>query len=161
LAYQQLLRVITAVLVAALLLAGLAQVFFRYIVQSSLFWTEELSRYLLIWTVFFGAALALENGSHIAVELVIDHFPPRARTFIGRFNLILVIAFCVILITQGWELASRSMNDRSLTLPISVGVVYLAMPIGGVLMLISALRLLLSGATKAGTDARDAGAQVA
>ena len=41
-----------------------AQVFFRYVLNHSLFWSEELARYILVWLTFLGASVAYRRGVH-------------------------------------------------------------------------------------------------
>lgn len=44
------------------------QVVYRYVLADSLSWSEELARYMFIWSVAMGSALALKTRSHIGVE---------------------------------------------------------------------------------------------
>ena len=45
------------------------QVFFRYVLNQSLFWSEELARYLLIWLTFLGASCAYYRHAHPGVDI--------------------------------------------------------------------------------------------
>lgn len=62
------------------------QFFTRYVLNSSLGWTEEIARYLLIVVAFLGSAMAVRKRSHIAVEFCYRYFGPS-----GRHRLALVI----------------------------------------------------------------------
>lgn len=55
------------------------QFFTRYVLNSSLGWTEEIARYLLIGVTFIGAAMAVRKRSHIAVEFFYTLFSPAGR----------------------------------------------------------------------------------
>ena len=64
---------LTALSVA--LLAGyfalvLLQVFYRYVLNDSLFWAEELTVYVLVWTAFIAASAAVRSNDHLTVELL-------------------------------------------------------------------------------------------
>lgn len=52
-----------------------AQVFFRYVLNTGLGWTEEVSRFAFVWFVYISASLAAQRGTHIRVTLFIRWFP--------------------------------------------------------------------------------------
>jgi TRAP-type C4-dicarboxylate transport system permease small subunit len=54
------------------------QFFTRYVLNDSAAWTEEIARYLLIGTVFVGAAIGVAKDNHIQVDLLYRYLPPRA-----------------------------------------------------------------------------------
>jgi len=61
-------------LFAATIVVVLLQVVSRYLLDNSLTWTEELSRYLFAWIIFLGAALGLRDQSHIKVDFWLRTF---------------------------------------------------------------------------------------
>jgi hypothetical protein len=54
------------------------QILFRFVIYIPLPWSEELARYLMIWTGMVGSFVALREGRHIGVTLVVNRLPPRA-----------------------------------------------------------------------------------
>ena len=54
--------------IVSMLLTG-TQVFFRYVLNSPLAWTEELARIALIWLVFWGSAIAFRKNEHLTLTL--------------------------------------------------------------------------------------------
>jgi len=63
-------EIVVTLLGGSIFALGVIQVFFRYVVQSSLGWSEELSRYLFVWLIFIGSAVALPKGFHIAIDML-------------------------------------------------------------------------------------------
>jgi TRAP-type C4-dicarboxylate transport system permease small subunit len=70
----------------ALLLLGLTmtaivilQVFYRYALNHSLFWSEELARYLLVWLTFLGATVAYRRHMHPSVDVLFKRLGRPAR----------------------------------------------------------------------------------
>ena len=51
------------------------QFFTRYALNNSAAWTEEIARYLLIGTVFVGAAIGVAKNNHIQVDLLYRYLP--------------------------------------------------------------------------------------
>ena len=74
-----LLSRIAAVLLSAMTLLVLYQVFTRYVLNSPAAFTEEIVRYLLIWTGFIGAAYAFSTRQHMALVLVRDRLSPNRK----------------------------------------------------------------------------------
>ena len=144
-AFDHVILAIVGLIVLALSAIGVLQVLFRYALGNSLAWTEELSRVLLIWLVLLAAAAELRRGTHIAMQLLLEFFPIDARRWIDRVNLGLILGFAVIMLIFGAMLVERTMEQRATTLPVTMGEIYLAVPIGGALLAINALRLLWEG----------------
>jgi len=55
------------------------QVFFRYVLNHSLFWSEELARFLLIWLTFLGASVAYHRQSHPGIDTLFRLLPARLK----------------------------------------------------------------------------------
>lgn len=70
-----------AVLIALVVMLVLvtSQVFFRYILQVSVPWTEEAARWFYAWQIFLGSALAAKRGLHLRATFLLERFPPRLR----------------------------------------------------------------------------------
>ena len=64
-------------LVLAIAIIVSASVFFRYVLNDSLSWSEELAKYAMLWLVFLGAPIALRLGVHPNIEIMISQFPKR------------------------------------------------------------------------------------
>ncbi len=131
-------------LLIALLTAMVAVVFanvcMRYLLGTSVIWSEEVARHLMIWLTFVGSGLALRTGAQIGIDTLQDALPPRA----GRaLRCVLAIAMLVLFIALAWygvDYAIRTRFQTSAALGISMMYVYLGMPVGCVLL---AMHLLL------------------
>ena len=134
--------VLMATLLAAMVVVIFAQVLWRYTFQASIFWSEELSRYLMIWATMFGAGVCLWRGAHMAVRLVHDLFPARIRQLITLFVYVLILAFLSVVVWYGGSLVRRMWYQLSPTLQLPMGLVYMAVPLGAFLMSIHTLSLL-------------------
>lgn len=70
---------ISALLIAAVLVAVLVGVARRYLLGAPLVWIDELTLVLFIWTIFWGAAFAVPLREHVAFDLVHDALPVHWR----------------------------------------------------------------------------------
>ena len=68
---------VSAFAMLLLILVVSIQVFCRYVLQDSLAWTEELARYLVIWSVLFGCSFAMRTDSHLELS-ILPTFPAPA-----------------------------------------------------------------------------------
>jgi len=80
----------------AMLFIASAQVFFRYVINMSISWSQDLLTYMLIWSVFIGISLAVKKRKHIKVELAFVILPEKAQFFLKIFSNIVFMIFCGI-----------------------------------------------------------------
>ncbi|BDQ37215.1 hypothetical protein SYK_15750 [Pseudodesulfovibrio nedwellii] len=79
-------------LMATMVFALTLQVFMRFVLSSSLAWTEELSRYSFIWSVYMGGVLAVKHSQHVRITAQFLVFPPKIRVGMTIFTDLLWIA---------------------------------------------------------------------
>ena len=129
-------RLVCGVLLAASCALVFANVVMRYGFRQSFAWAAEFSRYLVVWLSFLASGLALRQGAHIAVETLPDALPGPAARLVRLLVVLLVGLFLVLLAWWGWGYAMFAWTQRSPVLRLSAGMVYLAVPVGCVLMLV-------------------------
>jgi TRAP-type C4-dicarboxylate transport system permease small subunit len=112
------------------------QIIFRFVIFIPLPWSEELARYLMIWTGMVGSFVALREGRHIGVTMVVDRLPPRAATWVSVFVQAATILFLVILAQQGLALTLVNLSQLSPAMRIPMFYPYLAVPVGAALMIV-------------------------
>jgi TRAP-type C4-dicarboxylate transport system permease small subunit len=78
----------------AMLIIASAQVFFRYVINLSISWSQDLLTYMLIWSVFIGISLAVKKRKHIKVELAFVILPEKAQFFLKIFSNLVFMVFC-------------------------------------------------------------------
>ena len=121
-----------------------AQVFFRYALNHSLFWSEELARYILVWLTFLGATVAYSRGAHPRIDLwAAGSNPLRARLMRIGAHLV-AIAFALLLVIYGGQFAYFVRLQISPALQIPKWIIMLVMPVSGLLMLLHALAAIVS-----------------
>lgn len=146
---------LTAVSVA--LLAGyfvlvLLQVFFRYVLNESLFWAEEVVRGALLWGIMLSSALVAASRGHIRVELLESILPPAGRSIVIWLANALTLAFSLTLLYAGIQLIDRTWMQQSPVLDVPKWTVYLAIPVGAAL---ESLLMLLTWNRAAAAETTD------
>lgn len=130
-------------LVALIAVIVSASVIWRYVLNDSLAWSEDLAKFLMVWLTFIGAPLGFRHGAHVAISLV----PPRAPEIVLRIARItvhaIVLALMLILTWYAWRFAWNGRSQVALTVgDVSMFWIFLAMPIGAAVMALVALELL-------------------
>lgn len=128
------LRFLTGVVFAAIVTLTIAQVVFRYLLDSPLIWSEELAKLLLVWMVFLGAAAVTFDGKHLDVDVVFGALPPLARKAVRHLNLAMALFFLVALAWFSWEIVEIESWSALGALDISAAWVRLPATVGGALM---------------------------
>lgn len=121
------------------------QVIFRYLLKASLPWSEELSRYLLVWTTFFGGAYGVRLGAHIGVEAFMMLLPKKVKRVLNVLILIVSIALCAIIFIFSIQIVQTQLRKGQLSpaMRIQMGYVYLAIPFGMGLFIIRYVQNLI------------------
>lgn len=116
-----------------------SQVFFRYILNNSLFWSEELGRVLLIQLTFFGAAVALKAHAHIGLDFMVRNLTEKERKNAALLVQVLSSIFFFVMMWYGFQFAMFLRFQTTATLGISRMIPFLAIPISGAIMLIHSM----------------------
>jgi TRAP-type C4-dicarboxylate transport system permease small subunit len=109
--------------------------------SGGLYWSEEIIRYACIWTVFLCSGLTIRYGIHFRVDLLLSKLPRRAAVGLALFAVAVMVWFELVLIWFGSKVTMLNMEQQSTSLEFPMGYVYVAIPIGGLLMLYETLRL--------------------
>jgi TRAP-type C4-dicarboxylate transport system permease small subunit len=136
------LRFVLFALIVALVVSVAMGVFWRYVLQRSLFWATEVPNFLFVWIVFLGAVVAYHEKKHIAFTALLDVVPPRTRAAVEIMGLLLVLATCAFLLVTGWMVVRQTMGSPSEALKIPQGYVYSVLPIASLLIGIDTLAML-------------------
>lgn len=94
-------------LVALMALIVNLQVLARYAFDKPFIWPEEVSRMVLIWMTFLGAAALIRRGGDIAVDTFIDMLPPHWRRAMLMVRDLVMVAVYGLVAWQGWKLAGN------------------------------------------------------
>ncbi|HWR10602.1 MAG TPA: TRAP transporter small permease [Rectinemataceae bacterium] len=128
---------ITASLLLGMVGVVTIQIVARLIFHISTAWTEEVSKFMLIWLSFIGAVGALIKGDHMLVDILSTNYSPRVKKYSRILNDIVVICFSAFLFAYGIKLCANPIIWRSLTPAMQIPRVclYVILPITMAIML--------------------------
>ncbi|MCM3760439.1 TRAP transporter small permease [Alkalihalobacillus oceani] len=117
--------------------------FTAFDVYTSAPWTEELARYLMIWIVFIGGAVATRYARLLAVDALIFAIPQAPGKIIKVVAHIVSLSFYACVFVIGLEWARQGLTERAPVMRISMFYLYVSMSISGVLMMVNTITLLI------------------
>ena len=131
-----LLAIVGSVTLTIFFLAVLAQMFCRYLGVVAL-WTEEVSTYSFIFTVFLGAAALVRENKHFAFTAIADGIKsPVVKKIISIMIHVIVLVFAYYMFVYGKQLMQKFWNYKWVSLPaMKRGYTWMCMPISAVSMM--------------------------
>ncbi|MFB9054150.1 TRAP transporter small permease [Formosa undariae] len=114
------------------------QVFTRFIIGTPSSFTDELSRYLMVWLGILGAAYVSGKNMHVAIDVLPQRFSESIQKRLHLFVYALIIAFAfAAMVVGGFRLVyiTYVLEQRSPSLQIPLAAVYAVIPLSGILII--------------------------
>ena len=113
------------------------QVILRYVFNSSIVFSEELSRYLFVWLTFIGIAYGVKKQSHLSVDIVFNRLKGPAKTAVKYLALILYIVFAVLMVVHSYKYFSRVAATAQLAASMNLHMKWVALaPLAGFVLVL-------------------------
>jgi len=113
-----------------------AQVFFRYLLNSSLIWSEPASVMIMGWFIFLGAAVGIREGYHLSFDVLLYAVSERVKLILFSISDLAVGSFGAGMVYYGWQLAMKTAGNQLPSLGISGAFDFLPLVAGGVLVVL-------------------------
>ena len=126
------LNILVGGLLGVVVVITLAQVAARYLLGSSLIWSEELNRLLYIWIIL----LATVQAAHMRIGLFVDRAGPGAQKWAHAVSGLIQVALVGLIVYGAWKMYLLSEVDHFIGLHLSVKWIYVAPLLGGGLLLL-------------------------
>ncbi|MDK3019202.1 TRAP transporter small permease [Pseudodonghicola flavimaris] len=145
---QRVLRAISATILGVLVVAVFVNIVLRFLFNSGLVVTEELSRLLLVWLVFVAAIAVSLSGRHLGMSLIVEKLPRRAQFALAVLGAALMLLCDALLGIGAWSQVQFGLRDYLPVSGLPVAVVYAAGLLGALAFALATLwriARLLSG----------------
>lgn len=137
---DKIIEVMCTAIMGYMVLAVCWQVITRFVLKNPSTVTEEILRYLLVWTTMVGGAYAYGRRKHLSINMLAKKLPARAQKLLDIFVQAIVIAFCVVVMIIGdLRLVETTFNQISSALHLPMPYVYASILVGGVLIIFYAI----------------------
>lgn len=134
-----------AILLSVVVTLVLAQVISRYLFAFPMGWSVELSRYIFVWIAWISASYAVQKNSHIRVEILKDRLKENYKKIFDLIALLIWFTFAAFLAIAGTQfiMLIGKTNQNSPSLEVPMWIVYLGVPIAGLLMAIRLIQQII------------------
>jgi TRAP-type C4-dicarboxylate transport system permease small subunit len=132
----RIVKAILGAIMAIIVLITLAAVWWRYVINAPIAWTEQVSNMLFVWTVFRGSAVLYREKLHIGVDMFVNMLPQRFSGLAFWFIEICNLIFIVTLFIYGLKLSIDVIPQTYGALDITPAVYYFAAPVSCALMIL-------------------------
>ena len=133
-AYVAAVEAFCTVAMAAVLLIGTMQVVWRYAFHSSLFWSEEVLRYLIIWLVMIAAGLSFTRGQFLGMRMAVERLPERGRKLANLLSALIMLLFLGVVVFYGGKFAWMTRLQSATATGLSMLWIHGAIVVGGLLL---------------------------
>lgn len=118
------------------------QVFFRYVLNHSLFWSEELARFLLIWLTFLGASVAYYRRAHPGIDTVVGLLPAHLKKVAVICVHLASLGLFSVMLFYGFQFAYFVRLQISPALYLPKWIIYSIVPFSGAVLMLHAVDLI-------------------
>jgi C4-dicarboxylate transporter DctQ subunit len=124
-------RYIAAIGISGGVAIAFTNVVARYAFDASLTWASELTTYLFLWSVFFGAAYCFKKDAHIAINILVEKVSPSTGKFLMLISYIITLVFLCAISYYGYEylLLVHELEETSIDLELPMWIIYLVIPV--------------------------------
>ena len=137
---KKILQAVVAFLFAAMTMLVFAQVFTRFCTNAALTWSEELSRFMLVWLIYMASVLAYSEKIHIAVDALTMHLKDGLEKTIQLVNRVCILAFAIFITMGAIEFIPTTAFQQSPANGIVMAYVYFAIPVSMTFMALTTTR---------------------
>jgi TRAP-type C4-dicarboxylate transport system, small permease component len=137
--------VLACVTFACMSVIVVVQVISRSFLGHSFQWAEEMARYFFIWSTMLAATCATHAHVHIGVDVLVTYLKGNVQRTVRIVAQLFLIFAVLVLVRYGGEqtVAAWKSGQTATSFPVSAGLLYLSVPLNGVLMLFICVTQLL------------------
>lgn len=127
---RRVVDVVAIFLLSAMVCLILVQILGRYVFNYSISWSEEAATFVQVWLVMLGAGIAMRNGQHVAIDLLVSKLPLVLQRVVKGAGFLLAAWFLLVVIISSLSMLTIGMIVKSPALQVPLAVPYLALPVG-------------------------------
>jgi TRAP-type C4-dicarboxylate transport system permease small subunit len=113
-----------------MLVIVIIQVFFRYVLNDSLVWPEEVARFMMVWLTFLMAPIAYRLGSNVSLDMIYKKFKGRALIILKILMEIATLTTLYLLFDRSLGMVERGARIKATSIDLQMNYVYFCMPLG-------------------------------
>lgn len=121
---ERLLNIFMAAALGMMVILVFGNVVLRYLFNSGITWSEEMSRYLFIWLTFLGAIGAFKSKEHLGVDMLVRRLPKRAKKVVLVISDLLMLFVLFLVLEGSWKMTMINMDSKAPATGLPLSFVY-------------------------------------
>lgn len=149
LAVDRAIATFSVLVMVALVVCVVWQVFSRYVLNQPSTLTDELARFLMIWVGLLGASYTVGAQRHLSIDFLAMLLPEQKKPLLSMVVNTLILLFAgLVIVSGGLKLIEKTLatGQLSAAMQIPMGYVYIVLPLSGAIMMLYSLYFILSDA---------------
>jgi TRAP-type C4-dicarboxylate transport system permease small subunit len=139
------MSVVVLVLLAVMATVLVLQTGSRYLFNYSFQMGWDIPRLSFIELVLLSIPLGFRHHTHVGIDLLVDALPEKARVFLLRVNMVIMLVFCAVLVWVGIRVGLHVWDQAMPGLPISVGVFYFGLAFSQAHVILHLIVIMVDG----------------
>lgn len=134
---------VAVVLLIFIFILGIAQVFWRWVLNNPIVWSEEMIRLTYVWICYLGWVIAERADSHIRITIITSRLSKSVQKWQQVFCHVLCIIMCALMVIYGVQLIKVGMKRTAVSFPLNYAVVYIMGPLCNFIMIFYEIAALI------------------
>ena len=140
---QKITTILASALIGLMTLVILYMVYFRYIINDTPYWSEEVARCMMLWMTFCVLPISYRLGSNVSLEIILSKMKGKSLTLIEIFIHLLILTFIINFFYLSLNFVKSGMMARAYSFDLQIGYIYLILPISFAFMFLVSIELLI------------------
>lgn len=124
--------ILAKILLVVMVVVVSAAVFFRFVLNSGIKWSDEVALITMVWFTFIGLAIGVRRSLHISIEIIASVLPQRVNMFLDKFINIVCAFLGVVMVIYGIKLVEFTMESTLPATGLPSAILYVIVPISAV-----------------------------
>lgn len=148
---------LSILLLSGIFALGVAQVFWRWVLNNPIVWSEELIQLVYVWICYLGWTIAHRNDSHIRITTFMNILPKTAQKWLQAFCHVICIVFSMLMVYYGIKLVGVGAKRTAVSISLNFAVVYAIAPFCNFIIICYEIAALIECVTKGPKNYKDIG----
>lgn len=118
------IKMVMAFSLASMAILVFGNVVLRYVFNSGITWSEEMSRFFFIWLIFIGAINALKDNEHLGVDMVVKKLTPGLQKIVYVISNFLILYILYLVLDGSWKMTMLNIESKASATGISLAYIY-------------------------------------
>lgn len=149
----KIMKVLLILVLVSMIVILMAHIIFRYVLNNSLTWSEELLKIMLVWFGMMSVAVLAARREHVAIVVFKEHMPEKVQSFLTKLTQLIIVGICILMVIIGIQYCMKAGFRLTPALRIPYAWAYAAIPVAFVPVTLFELRNFISDFTGKGNHA--------